>query len=167
MQHPHVSSLGPGARVPFRTSNQQTNSGGGPGFLRFTRLYEDPAILRDKNVLLVEDEVLVAMDIEFALADIGAKVLGPANSLASAHDAVATNTQIDIAILDVNLNGNEIYPVAEILAARGVPIAFHTGHGVSIDLEAQFPGSLVCLKPMIAMDLLGAVASLISKTDGS
>ena len=80
------------------------------------------------RVFIVEDETLVAMLLEDMLADLDCTVVGPASRVPSALE-LAENAEFDVAILDVNVAGQEIYPVAEILARRGIPFAFATGYG--------------------------------------
>jgi CheY-like chemotaxis protein len=84
-----------------------------------------PEILR---VLIVEDETLVAMLLEDMLADLGCTVVGPATRVASAVELARAET-FDVAILDVNVAGEEIYPVAEVLSERDIPFVFATGYG--------------------------------------
>lgn len=103
--------------------------------------------LLGKRILIVEDEALLAMEMQFAFEDEGAEVLGPALSLDSAAALVASTAEIDAAILDVDLGGHDVYPVASLLASRGVPFLFHTGHGSEANLAALFPGAITLTKP--------------------
>ena len=80
------------------------------------------------RVLVVEDEYLIRMLLEDMLADLGYEVAAAVGTIAEASD-VAANAQFDVAILDVNVDGKEIYPVADILAKRGLPFVFVTGYG--------------------------------------
>jgi DNA-binding response OmpR family regulator len=84
--------------------------------------------LAGRRVLLVEDEMLIAMVIEAALEDEGVEVVGPFGRLAQAIEA-AEREQVDVALLDVNLAGQYVYPVADILEGRGIPFLFLTGYG--------------------------------------
>src|SRR5262245_56811970 len=68
--------------------------------------------LLGKRVLLVEDQALLAMELQFALEDEGAEVLGPALSLSAAVRMVNEAKEIDAAVLDVDLSGEDVYPVA-------------------------------------------------------
>jgi CheY-like chemotaxis protein len=81
-----------------------------------------------RRVLVVEDEVMIRMLLEDMLTDLGYEVAGAAGGLDEAL-GLARNADVDVAILDVNLNGNPVYPVAEVLAMRGVPLIFSTGYG--------------------------------------
>jgi CheY-like chemotaxis protein len=81
-----------------------------------------------RRVLVVEDEMTVAMGLEMALAGIGCVVVGPVGRMAQAVDLAKTEV-LDAAVLDINIRGDEVYPVAEILSHRGIPFAFLSGYG--------------------------------------
>src|SRR6202171_5551025 len=81
----------------------------------------------NRRVLLVEEEMLVAWLIEDMLADLGCAVIGPASSVNQAL-AMIDAEAVDAAVLDLNLNGQMSYPVADALAARGVPFVISTGY---------------------------------------
>ena len=85
-------------------------------------------ILNGMRVLVVEDEAAISMLLEDMLMDFGCEVVGPAARLSSALDLSRSET-FGVAILDVNLAGEAIYPVAEVLAGRGIPFVFSTGYG--------------------------------------
>ena len=86
--------------------------------------------VRERRVLIVEDETLVAMLLEDMLEDAGHSVAHYANSLSQALKLIETQPDsFDFAILDVNLNGEPIFPVAEALRACGKAFAFATGYG--------------------------------------
>jgi len=99
------------------------------------------------RILLVEDEAMVAMIIEDTLRDLGCEVVGPISSIERAREAAAKE-EVDGAFLDVNLRGELVYPVAEALAARGVPFAFVTGYGES-GIDSRFRGAPVLTKPFL------------------
>lgn len=84
--------------------------------------------LRGRHVLIVEDEYLLADDLSDALSDVGAKVVGPAGSIEQATALILSREPIDVAILDVNLRGEMVFPVADALRQRGIPFAFATGY---------------------------------------
>lgn len=81
------------------------------------------------NVLVVEDEALVALNLETMLEDLGCRVVGPIMRLDRLDDMIDGPMQADAAILDVNIGGKEIFPLAQRLAALGVPLVFATGYG--------------------------------------
>jgi DNA-binding response OmpR family regulator len=92
--------------------------------------------LKGKRILVVEDEALIAVMVEDMIADLGGIVVGPAASIQAAL-ALAQNEALDAAILDVNVRGERIDPVAEVLFTRNVPVLFATGYG-----EVRLPGGL-------------------------
>jgi CheY-like chemotaxis protein len=82
------------------------------------------------RVLLVEDETLVAMLLEDMIGDLGGTVVGAASRVGRALEIVNDpGTAIDVGLLDVNLGGEDAFPIAAALAERGVPFAFSTGYG--------------------------------------
>ncbi len=83
--------------------------------------------LAGRRVLVVEDEVMVSWVLEDMLADLGCEVVGPAARVDQAV-AIVEAEAIDLAVLDVNLNGEKSYPVADALTVRGVPFVFSTGY---------------------------------------
>jgi CheY-like chemotaxis protein len=97
------------------------------------------------RVLIVEDEALVALMIEDLVSDFGCEIAG---SFARVSDAlaVAESLACDVAILDVNVAGEEVYPLAERLRRRGIPIVFSTGYG-GTGLRRDFQGAPVIAKP--------------------
>lgn len=113
------------------------------------------------RILLAEDEMMVALDIEMALEDAGAEVMGPVDDLEAGLRLVRGNVEIDAAVLDIDLHGADVFPIAEALHARGVPFLFHTGHGSREDLKRRFDGVPVCIKPVLAEDMVRAVADLL------
>jgi CheY-like chemotaxis protein len=80
------------------------------------------------RILVVEDEYLIRMLLEDMLTDLGYEVAAAVGTIAEASD-LAAKGDFNAAVLDVNLDGQEIYPVAEILAKRGLPFVFVTGYG--------------------------------------
>ncbi|ACL58665.1 response regulator [Methylobacterium nodulans] len=85
-------------------------------------------VLARCRVLVVEDEYFIADDMARALEQLGAEVVGPAPSREHALALIASGERIDAAILDINLQGQSALPVAEALAAKGVPFVFATGY---------------------------------------
>jgi CheY-like chemotaxis protein len=81
-----------------------------------------------KRVLIVEDELMIRMLLQDMLADLGHTLAGEAGRIDEAV-ALAKQGEFDVAILDVNLNGQPILPVVEILVERGLPFVFATGYG--------------------------------------
>ena len=87
--------------------------------------HDDP--LKGKNVLVAEDEVLVAMTLVDLVEDVGAQPIGPFASVRECRAALE-QTHPDIAILDVRLLDGESFCIAETLVDNGVPVVFHSGH---------------------------------------
>lgn len=122
-------------------------------------MHISPPTLVGKRVLIVEDEMLVALLIEDLLADLGCSTLGPCGNLGNALEAARTGL-FDLAVLDVNLGGEMVYPVAEALAARRIPFLFLSGYGD----EAIPPGHAgwkVCAKPFKADDLAEMLSAVV------
>ncbi|RMM46978.1 Response regulator receiver domain-containing protein [Pseudomonas corrugata] len=104
------------------------------------------------RVLVVEDEGAIAMLIEEMLEDFGCEVVASVARLATARDE-ASAAHIDLAILDVNLAGERVFPVAEILRDRGIAFLFSTGYGAS-GVPVEFAGCPVLHKPFSENELL-------------
>jgi CheY-like chemotaxis protein len=81
-----------------------------------------------KRILVVEDELMIRMLLQDMLADLGHTLAGEAGGIEEAL-TLAKQSEFDLAILDVNLNGQPISPVVEVLVARGLPFVFATGYG--------------------------------------
>ncbi|HEX8444805.1 MAG TPA: response regulator [Allosphingosinicella sp.] len=113
---------------------------------------------RPLRVLIVEDEMLVAMNIEDMLLDLGHEVAGLAGRLAPAL-SLASEAELDLAMLDVNLAGEQSFPVADILIGRGIPFLFATGYGIKGIPEA-YRDRPVLQKPFRAQDLGEALARI-------
>jgi CheY-like chemotaxis protein len=115
--------------------------------------------IRDRRVLLVEDEMMVAMLVEDMLADFGCHVVGPVGRIDEALAAAGAGG-VDIAILDVNLNGKETYPVADALTAKGIPFVFATGYGAG-GLREAYKAHPTLQKPFQQRDLVRVLASAL------
>jgi CheY-like chemotaxis protein len=105
------------------------------------------------GVFLVEDEPLLAMSVEDMLIELGCKVTASAANLTEAIEMAAAGS-FDCALLDVNLAGSEVFPVADILDKRGIPFAFSSGYGAS-QLPEAFSTRPIVPKPF-SMDQLFA-----------
>ncbi|MDO7895924.1 response regulator [Pseudomonas citrulli] len=107
------------------------------------------------RVLVVEDEGAIAMLIEEMLEDLGCTVVASVGRLATALET-ARSVEVDLAILDVNLAGERVFPVAERLRARKIPFLFSTGYGAS-GVSPEFAGFPVLHKPFSAAELQAKV----------
>ena len=119
-------------------------NGGQPTPLR-EQVVAIPQILVGNRLLLVEDEALVAMALKDMLTELGFEVVGAFNKVTEAL-AVVTN-HVNAAVLDVNLGGELIYPVADSLVAKGVPFVFITGYGAEA-IDGRFASYRVLQKPI-------------------
>ena len=84
--------------------------------------------LAGSRVLVVEDDMMIALYVEEVLQSLGCLVIGPVSKLAAALQ-VAGDEDLDAAVLDINIRGGQVFPVAERLASRGIPFAFASGYG--------------------------------------
>jgi CheY-like chemotaxis protein len=114
-----------------------------------------------RRILIVEDEVMIAMLMEDMLTDLGYEVVGPAMRLEEGLE-LATSAALDMAVLDVNLNGQRSTPIAEVLAMRGVPFVFATGYG-SGGIDETRAAKHVLRKPFTPDDLDLAIASVMAR----
>jgi len=103
------------------------------------------AAARAIRVLIAEDEFLVGIQLEEDLRSAGCSIVGPFTTLEAATRA-ARSERFDLAILDINLNGDMVYPLADEFLARGVPFIFLSGY-VAADLPARFRRSPRLTKP--------------------
>lgn len=113
------------------------------------------------RVLLVEDQALIALDLQDALEDRGAVVVGPCLGLDAAMRATAAEASIDGAILDVDLGEEDVFPLANHLVARGVPFLFHTGRADLDRLHGRYADAPVFLKPARAEDIAHQLCGVI------
>jgi PAS domain S-box-containing protein len=100
------------------------------------------------RVMIVEDEALVAMALRESLDELGFSVVGPFNRISEAMVALRNN-RIDAAVLDVNLGGELIYPLADVLVADHVPFVFITGYGAE-EIEPRYAHVAILQKPIEA-----------------
>ncbi|WP_168990379.1 response regulator [Aureimonas flava] len=123
-------------------------------------------MLQNKQILLVEDDALIAQPLAERLEDAGATVVGPAGTIEEAIALIARVPGIDAALLDVNLGGEMSYPVAYDLARRGVPFVFLTAYDPSL-VAARFRDVPVFAKPSDLTQVLEALGSLPLAADAS
>ncbi|TXC74074.1 response regulator [Sphingorhabdus soli] len=117
-------------------------------------------LLTGRRILVVEDEMLVLMNIEMALEDLGCTAISAAGNVAEALSLLAEQS-FDAAIIDVNLGGDKSYPVADKLMERGIPFAFSTGNGDHGD-RSDLDDRLVLKKPYLAAELVAVLNQLIA-----
>ena len=119
----------------------------------------DKTSLEGRRILVVEDEFLLALEVEAALASFGCFVAGPFAKLGKALVA-ARATRLDGAVLDINLNGEMVYPLAEFLDMAGVPFVFLTGY-VPTDLPERFRRFRRLQKPLHAEKLRHIIRDML------
>lgn len=117
------------------------------------------------SVLLVEDEYLIALDAEQILKELGVKTI----EIAATWDRAAKQAEdgrFDIALLDVNINGQLSFPIAETFARRGIPVVFASGYDIKERVASEFDGICVS-KPYTSERLKEALfAALAKAADG-
>ena len=113
------------------------------------------------RVLIVEDEIVVALFLEDMLAEFGYEVAGVASRL---DDAIARDPDYDAAVLDVHLNGRNVFDFADALAGRGAPFVFATGYGER-GIPDRHRGRPVLQKPFRPDDLKQALEQILPQTN--
>lgn len=120
-------------------------------------------VLRGKRVLVVEDEMMIMLSIEDVLCDLGCETLEVAATVDQALALIDAHL-FDVAMLDVNLNGETSYPIADVLAARGVPFLFSTGYGQR-GVDKRHGDRPVLAKPYRTAQLETLLAMLVTAGD--
>ena len=113
------------------------------------------------RILLLDDEPLISMLVEDWLRELGCEVVGPARSVQEGLEFVGTSP-LDAAILDVNLGGQNCYPVAKALRIKDIPFAFATGDG-GVDVESGFVDPILLPKPFDFEAVKSTLAALLAK----
>lgn len=111
-----------------------------------------------RRVLIVEDNVLIAMDMAAMMGELDCAVIGPVSNVASGLEAVR-QSEIDAAVLDVNLGDERIWPVAELLDDRGIPFVLTTGYD-GAEIPRRFADRPLVQKPVAADDLRRALSRI-------
>ncbi|MCC4608953.1 response regulator [Xanthomonas campestris] len=102
--------------------------------------------LNGRRILVVEDDYLLAESLNDLLVEAGVRVVGPVGNVPEALSLVASGQAIDGALLDVNVRGQAIFPVADALLERGVPFSFCSGYD-RYTLPPRFAHLSYCMKP--------------------
>jgi CheY-like chemotaxis protein len=103
-------------------------------------------VLRGVQLLIVEDEYLLARDMADYFESIGVQIVGPAGTVSDAL-ALINSHEIQAAVLDINLRNERVYPVAEMLTQKQIPFVFASGYGSELDPHA-YEGIPRCIKPV-------------------
>jgi CheY-like chemotaxis protein len=111
------------------------------------------------NILIVEDQAIIALDLESAVEEANGQVIGPASTVREALKLLHAN-EVDAAILDANLPDGDVTPVAEALIDRQVPFVINTGVAVPLQLR-RYPGLQVFRKPTPSSRLIRELAGLL------
>jgi CheY-like chemotaxis protein len=117
--------------------------------------------LRDRRILVVEDEYLIAMSLQDALENAGSVVVGPVPSVEKAIKTIELDPHIDAAIVDVNLGGVLAYPVADMLIARKIPFVFTSGYEDNV-LRNRYAQVKNCPKPYLFRAMEEALVEAMS-----
>jgi CheY-like chemotaxis protein len=117
------------------------------------------------RILLVEDDALLAMDTQDVLTDAGYIVIGPAGTVDRAL-VIAQGAPLSAAVLDVNLHGLDVWPVAEALHNRGIPFVLLTGFGADLEKPPFCARKPHLHKPIIPQTLLSALDQILQSISG-
>jgi CheY-like chemotaxis protein len=116
--------------------------------------------LSNRKVLVVEDEMMIAMLIEDMLDELGCTLVGPATNVPRALDLI-DKQQIEVAVLDLNLDGQDTYAIADALQRKNLPFIFATGYG-SAGLRKEYGNRPVLQKPFQISDLEVALVEALA-----
>ena len=116
-----------------------------------------PAALSGRRIFIVEDDCVTALDLAETLSAAGAQIIGPATTITTAFDLLQRRPPLDIALLDVEVDGSFVFDLADELVRREVPIVFTTGYGRS-EIPPRFGAARHCEKPVG----IGAIAQALS-----
>ena len=112
------------------------------------------------TVLVVEDEFIIALDLSETVQDLGYELEGPFEDNKNALEAIEDELP-DAAILDVFTADGEVYPLADKLAAAGVPIVFHSGHVPPEEVKQRYPDAWACAKPCPPSQLIDVLQEAV------
>lgn len=117
--------------------------------------------LQGSRILVVEDEYYVALQVEQELSEAGAVIIGPVPSVDAALAMIDRAHSIDAAMLDINLNGQEVFTVADRLMAEGVPFLFSTGYGEQ-DIPTRYAHVPRIEKPIQQHAITAAIRQMLT-----
>ena len=122
----------------------------------------DSEALKGLTILVAEDEYMIATDLSQDLVRAGVRVLGPVSSLDGVMELIEDAEHIDCAFLDVNLQGEKVFPAAELLEKQGVPFLFATGYDQSA-IPPRFKDVTRCEKPIGSKHLSRLLTTMINE----
>jgi CheY-like chemotaxis protein len=118
--------------------------------------------LHGRRILIVEDDCVTAMDLAETLSAAGARVIGPAGTIDAALELLELRPQLDIALLDIEVEGAFVFDVADELVKREVPIIFTTGYERS-EIPVRFRTARHCEKPVGIAAIARALSDELSR----
>ena len=125
-------------------------------------LERGPQVLAGMSLLVLEDEILIAIALKEFLSEAGAMLVETTTTLARARELMSTS--FDAAILDVRLPDGTSHGLAKDLLAQGTGVCFHSGHAESEEVDA-FPNAIFCAKPSTPDDLVSGVLASIDAVE--
>jgi two-component SAPR family response regulator len=126
-----------------------------------TSLQHQPGLL-GRRILIVEDDCITAMDLAETLSAAGAQVIGPAGTIGSAFDLLRRQPHLDIALLDVEVEGAYVFDVADELVKLEVPIVFTTGYERN-EIPSRFHTVPHCEKPISISAITRALSNELTR----
>jgi len=124
-----------------------------------------PTALRGRCIFIVEDDCVTAMDLAETLSAAGAQIVGPAGTIANALELLSRRPQLDIALLDIEVEGAFVFDVADELVKRAVPIVFTTGYERH-EIPARFHAARHCEKPVGIAAIAHALSDELGRANG-
>jgi two-component SAPR family response regulator len=113
---------------------------------------------RTPRVLIVEDDAILALDLSMSVEDAGYPVSGPLHRLRAAMDCCLAD--VGIALLDVDVSGQVVFPFADRCVAAGIPVIFHTGRDDTTMLRERYPQAQILAKPSTPQQIEAAIARI-------
>lgn len=135
----------------------------GPEPIRAAARGHRSGIVGAMRILIAEDEFLVGLQLEEDLRSAGCSIVGPFSTLEAATRA-SRREQFDLAVLDINLNGNRVYPLADELSARGIPVILLSGY-LPTDLPVRFRKWPQLAKPHEPAALIKEIRAAVPEAD--
>jgi len=125
---------------------------------------DNPQQLAGLHLLIVEDDFIIAMELESLLRDAGARSVGVCRTVNDALAVVANGHDLSAAVFDVRLGRSSILPVARQLAQRAVPFVFYTAQFDLAAIREEWPGCAIISKPASAPRIVGEIVEALKKS---